>query len=315
MTGTNRSMACLTTAFFALAVLTAFWTGCDSAGLGASTDDPSATNLRTGQASPPLHAVAPDWDYSAGPNGPAHWAELFEDCGGSSQSPIDLQTPDFFDSFFSQLRAENYARDHGLRSPALFDVPGQPPLRFNYTAENELGVFNNTHTVEAEMHDPTWTLTVGGMTYALRQFHFHTQSEHLLDGNAFPIEMHLVHQNEAGELAVVGIFIEAGDENEELAKVWADLPGVDDTRTINVQDFRLARVLPDNRANFRYAGSLTTPECSEDVRWFVMKTPIEMSQAQIDAFVAIFSDADAFPDGNRRPTQPLNGRYVAMSRF
>jgi len=306
----STTLLCLT-----LAVLMASGLGCDATVMDETNEARSTTNPRTGLISPEFYTLAEDWDYSDGANGPAHWPELFEQCAGQGQSPIDLQTPPFFDSFFQQLRGDRFAGDHGLRSTPLRDLPGHPPLRFDYTVENELDVFNNTYTVEAEIHDPTWTLTVGGATYTLLQFHFHTQSEHLLDGTAFPLEMHLVHRSEDGALAVVGIFIEAGEENEELAKIWADLPGVDDTETIPVHDFDLALVLPRNRENFRYSGSLTTPPCSEGVNWFVMKTPIEMSQAQLGAIAAIFSDTGAFPDGNRRPTQPLNGRYVPISRF
>ena len=159
-------------------------------------------------------------------------------------------------------------------------------------------------------------LEVGNVAYTALQFHFHTTSEHTVDGKSYPIEMHIVHRNEeTGTLAVVGAFIEAGEENKQLAKVWANLPAVGDDTRYDVHDLDLFEVLPKDRTNYRYAGSLTTPPCSEIVAWHVLKNPITMTQAQIDAFTAIFSDGTAFPNGNRRPVQDLNGRRITRSSF
>jgi carbonic anhydrase len=68
-----------------------------------------------------------------------------------------------------------------------------------------------------------------------------------------------------------------------------------------------ADLLPPNTAYCTYAGSLTTPPCSEGVTWFVLKTPMDVSPEQIHTFADIYLD-------NARPIQPIDGRVVKESQ-
>ena len=147
------------------------------------------------------------------------------------------------------------------------------------------------------------TLRSNGKDYSLLQFHFHTTSEHRLDGEVFPMEMHLVHQAEDGEQLVVGVWIEAGDRNRDLAPIFADLPA-DGTETLTIHRFDLDELIPDDDDTYRYQGSLTTPPFTEGVQWIVFDEPLEMSPGQISRFQALF------PEGNSREPQPLNDRQI-----
>jgi carbonic anhydrase len=118
------------------------------------------------------------------------------------------------------------------------------------------------------------------------------------------MEMHLVHVSSAGELAVIGVFIEEGEHNAAFEPVWSNMPTEPGTETliehvqVNIDD-----MLPSDTTSWRYQGSLTTPPCSEGVRWIVLETPIQLDAAQVKQFRDVFT-------GNNRPTQPLNDRSV-----
>lgn len=238
-----------------------------------------ACQSTTKQASSP-HV---DWSYE-GATGPAHWGDLSPDYSlaksGKRQSPIDIATS-------GVKRADAAA------------------LQVRY-GDTSLEVLNNGHTIEDDYH-AGGTLTVDGHTYQLAQFHFHSPSEHSVDGEHAPMEMHLVHKDSAGKLAVIGVLIREGRAHPELAELWEYMP-TSPGRSDAVPGVSVdaSELLPANLASYRYSGSLTTPPCSEDVAWFVLQEPIEASAAQIAAFREII-------EGNNRPTQPLNGRVVTAT--
>ncbi len=152
-------------------------------------------------------------------------------------------------------------------------------------------------------------LQVDGQTYDLLQFHFHNASEHTVDGSATPMEMHLVHSNDAGELAVVGIFLVEGEENAALAPVFANMPADEgEPSAVDGVTVDAGMVLPGDQSYWRYNGSLTTPPCSEGVKWFVMTTPITASAEQIAAYTDIYSN-------NARPAQPMNDRSMIVGQM
>ncbi|WP_323969657.1 carbonic anhydrase [Aeromonas veronii] len=226
---------------------------------------------------PVVFAAAPHWEYS-GETGPAHWAKLtpeFGQCAGSNQSPVDLS---------------------GLVEAKL------APLVLHYQAGGNT-VVNNGHTVQVG-YAPGSTLQLDGTWFELKQFHFHAPSENLIEGKSYPLEGHLVHVSDKGEIAVVAVMFEAGKANPVLAAAWGALPAkVGETQALKAP-LSAEQLLPENRDYYRFSGSLTTPPCSEGVRWLVMKQPVEVSQAQIDAFKAVMHHP------NNRPVQPLNGRVV-----
>ena len=236
----------------------------------------------------------PEWGYH-GDAGPANWGDLdpsFATCNdGTAQSPINIET--------GLVNEDNEAQS----------------LEVALESGVSLRVFNNGHTVEAQVEPGAGSFDIRGQTFSLLQFHFHTESENELDGARFPMEMHLVHKAAEGTLAVVGVFIEEGGAHEELGKIFGDpnLPAEKTSPQLEVEEFDLKALMPGGELKaYRFGGSLTTPPCSEGVPWNMLTEPIQLSSAQIGAFKAIFS-GDEFPEGNRRPVQPLNGRVIGSS--
>ncbi|KIO50409.1 carbonic anhydrase family protein [Nitrosospira sp. NpAV] len=184
------------------------------------------------------------------------------------------------------------------------------PLLFTLNSDTQLKVINNGSpgvdktAARANLVDPgAGSVTVGGDTYRLSQFHFHTPAEHLENGYKFPMEMHLVFADAQNNLLVVGRWIEEGSFNKALAPIFSNLPH-SVTDTLTVDHFNLNALIPDNLNSFRYDGSLTTPPFSEGVKWVDLAQPMEMSKEQISAFSSLF------PNGDAREVQALNGRPI-----
>lgn len=222
-----------------------------------------------------------EWGY-VGESSPEHWDELssaYSACGmGSDQSPIDLH-----DAIQADL--------------ANVEVHYQPiPLR----------ILNNGHTIQVNVA-PGSHIRLDGEDYELKQFHFHHPSEHTVNGVPAPMEAHFVHQNDKGDYAVLGLFMTEGSENRAFRPVWNALPQQQGAEQVmpNVQ-VDLNALLPTDGNTYRYFGSLTTPPCSEMVKWVIFKDPVEMSAEQLAAFADIFSL-------NARPVQPLSRRFLLRS--
>lgn len=235
-------------------------------------------------------AGVPVWHYE-GSEGPANWGQLspqFAACGnGRSQSPIDISSS-----------ARRGAPQAFLRFP-----PAE--LRIVHHEHLADGI-NNGHTIQVNYAGAD-TLTLADATYALAQYHFHAPSEHTVDGKHFPMEMHFVHKGSEGALAVVGVFIREGAHNQAFEPIWSNLPSRKGMEThYPAVKVDVDALLPASRTIYRYDGSLTTPPCSEGVKWLVLTTPIELSANQIGAFTRIIS-------GNNRPVQRLNGRTVVTN--
>ena len=222
----------------------------------------------------------PHWSYH-GHGSAAHWAELdegFKLCKlGKHQSPINVDTR------------------------AVEKASAAKPLGFAYAAETG-EVVNNGHTIQVNL-PAAGSITLDGVEYKLLQFHFHTPSEEKIDGRSYPLVAHLVHKNAEGQLAVVAVLFKAGKENSALKPVFDHLPAKEgETLKLDVA-INPADLLPANRAYYAFTGSLTTPPCSEEVHWQVLKTPVELSASQLGAFRKLYKM-------NARPVQPLNDRKV-----
>jgi carbonic anhydrase len=163
-------------------------------------------------------------------------------------------------------------------------------------------ILNNGHTIQVNA-DPGSSCTINGVKYDLAQFHFHHPSEHLVDGKAFEMEVHFVHKSAAGALAVVGVFFKAGSYNAGLQPIFDQMPKNEGPEAMAAGHFDPAVFIPLSRTYFRYAGSLTTPPCSEGLTWTIFREPIEASPAQIAQFAALFPN-------NARPVQPKNRRFL-----
>ena len=226
------------------------------------------------------HPEQADWDY--GPdNGPPVWGRLrpeYAPCAfGDRQSPIDIVDP--------------------TRTTL-------PALAVNYHPM-VLSVPSDGHTVEVRYTGENW-VEVGDTRYELFQFHFHTPSEHTLDGRHFDMEIHFVHRSPRDTLAVVGVWVRRGREHpgvDVLAERLPVVPG--QTQQSPGLYVNPAELLPQVRQAVRYEGSLTTPPCSQGVKWFVFTTPVEVSDTQLAAFEAVLGK-------NNRPVQPLNDRELLI---
>ena len=218
------------------------------------------------------------WSY-LGVEGPAHWGLLtkkYATCEtGSKQSPIDIPT-------------------QGLRHR-------QETLNFHYNT-SELHEMNNGHTIQVS-HKSGCHVDFNKLHYNLRQFHFHEPSEHHIDGKTFPMEMHLVHQDETGHILVIAVLMEVGPEHPVLKKLWSWLPDKAGKEASIPLRASLRDVLPANTEHYSYSGSLTTPPCSEGVQWIVLTEPIKISEQSLRKFSTIIGD-------NARPVQPLGNRPI-----
>ena len=238
---------------------------------GEVADDAPATS----------EAQGPDWSYT-GDTGPEFWGELnpeYARCSaGTEQSPIDLAgaTPETV-----------------------------PPIEYEYRSSGGTEE-NNGYEIAVELDDAGSIETLGE-SYELVGYHFHSPSEHTVDGEAFPAELHLVHSTKDDRLAVIGVLIEEGDENEPLAETLSEVPPAPGDAHELEGEVDATRLLPAGGAGdvYRYDGSLTTPPCTEGVLWTVFADPIEVSPDQLEALTAAYDD-------DARPVQPRNGRELTI---
>ncbi len=222
----------------------------------------------------------PHWSYE-GDTGPEHWAELNPEWAiaakGRRQSPIEL----------------------GVAKPGKAG-----DLQFHY-GKSRLRIVNDGHTIRVNVEKGHW-FSVGGKRYDLVQFHFHSPSEHTVNGKYFAMEAHCVHRSADGEFAVVGFLIEEGGESPNFNLFFENVPPAGETREIPDFVADLSRVLPEDlEHNYHYSGSLTTPPCTEGVEWYILKTHKTLSKEQVAKYRKYYA-------GNNRPLQPLHGRVVEV---
>lgn len=164
---------------------------------------------------------------------------------------------------------------------------------------------NTGRTVRIQ-YAPGSKMSLDGQVYELVQFHFHAPSEHLYNGQASAMELHLVHKNDQAQLAVVSVMIEPGAANPTLAEIWQHIPPDADAVVGLDQPVDVNQLLPRDRNFFHYQGSLTTPPCSESVNWVILEQPISASPQQIATFRDLFT-------ANARSVQALHGRVIEFS--
>ncbi|MCX5741840.1 MAG: carbonic anhydrase family protein [Proteobacteria bacterium] len=212
-----------------------------------------------------------------GADGPAEWGSLdpsWTACAkGTAQSPIDI-TP----------RA-------GTASP----------IEFHYKS-SAATLVDNGHTLQVSLA-PGSSIVIDKHTYELVQFHIHTPSEHVIAGEQYPLEVHLVHKDADGKLAVIGVLYDVGPEARALSSVWASWPSKHDVEKKLKKPFDPTVLLPETRTVYRYSGSLTTPPCTEGVVWNVMRRT--MTDSKLD-----FTLLGLRMKPNTRPVQPLGDRKI-----
>ncbi|PID77189.1 MAG: carbonic anhydrase [Deltaproteobacteria bacterium] len=218
------------------------------------------------------------WGYT-GAEAPENWKNLspeFSACGGKNQSPINLT---------------------GFTEAEL------PPVKFLYQPAGGKEVVNNGHSIQVN-YAPGSTFSIGGDNFELKQFHFHSPSENQIDGKLYPFEAHFVHMNDAGEIAVVAVLYNQGEKSKALCQFWPQIPKkAGETKKLE-KAADASMFLPENKDYYYFNGSLTTPPCSEGVRWIVFKEAQTVSKEQINAFTKVMHHP------NNRPVQPVNSRLI-----
>ena len=221
------------------------------------------------------------WSYE-GRYGPENWGKLtpgFATCEtGRNQSPINIDR----------------AVEATLRPLKLFQ-------RYQATS-----IANTGNTVQAYFKEGN-LLVLDSTPFFMKQVSFHAPSEHQINGKSYPLEAHFLHADAKGNLAIIAVMFNVGAANPALESLWIQLPH-EVSAPVSMKSRVLAsEFMPSNRSYFQFNGSLTTPPCSEGVRWIVMKNTITASREQIMAFERLMKHH------NNRPVQPLNGRLVVES--
>lgn len=217
------------------------------------------------------------WGY-AGETGPEHWSMSkpeFSACAGVNQSPINVT-----DTIEAELSAVGFQYEAGGHE-----------------------VINNGHAIQVNV-EPGSSISVDGIQFDLKQFHFHSPSENHIDGKSFPLEAHLVHADKDGHLAVVSVVFNEGEANPIVGTAWSQMPKTEGGKNALPTKVSATGILPASHDYYRYNGSLTTPPCTEGVRWIVMKEPMTVSKEQLHAFTSTLGFA------NNRPVQAVNARPV-----
>jgi carbonic anhydrase len=260
-----------------------FLAGCDG-----STSRTHGVEAAESHGADEAHAEV-HWGYED-ENGPARWGAMQSDwrqCAeGRRQSPIDLASP-------VEKKLPDIAV-HRLSEHAVEVL----------TQKEVLEELDNGHTVQVNVKLPR-ALRIDKKSYSLQQFHFHSPSEHTVNGEHLPMEIHFVHEAADGSLAVLGVLVRSGAYNPAIGSLWSSLPEGegDSNRTQLPESFAQSLLTEAEDGFYHYSGSLTTPPCTEGVKWMIKKVPTELSAGQIERFRAIY-------DHNNRPTNPLNDREL-----
>ncbi|XP_062172996.1 alpha carbonic anhydrase 7-like [Alnus glutinosa] len=224
--------------------------------------------------------------------GPARWGELHREWSlcknGSMQSPIDL------------LDERVEVVSHLGR------------LQRNYSPSNAT-LTNRGHDMMLKWDGGAGYIEINGTKYVLKQCHWHSPSEHTVNGQRFALEAHMLHESSDGKISVVGILYKIGRPDSFLSSLMDHLAAITDTREeviaagiVNPKNIKIG-----SRKYYRYLGSLTVPPCTENVVWTVVKKVRTVSQEQVKLLrVAVHDDAET----NARPLQPINRRPVLLYR-
>jgi carbonic anhydrase len=221
----------------------------------------------------------PHWVY-VGKYGPVNWGKMdpaFRACSeGKEQSPIDIRGAHL--------------------NKAL------TPIEFHYLA-GAATIENNGHTVMVTPHPGSYIIA-GGVRYDLLQFHFHHPAEEAVKGKIDDMDVHLVHKSADGKLAVIGVRFreDPSNPNAVLSTLWSQMPTQVDQKN-DVAMINPGGLLPAQRGYWTYMGSLTTPPCTEGVRWFVFEQDLPISREQLEYFSKVYKL-------NSRPIQDTNGRRI-----
>ncbi|WOL07060.1 alpha carbonic anhydrase 7-like [Canna indica] len=230
-----------------------------------------------------------EFSYEEGsPNGPDHWGEIHEEwaacSNGDMQSPIDLL----------QKRVKIF--------------PGLGKLKRSYRAANAT-LKNRGHDIMLAWAEGAGKIHINGTDYNLKQCHWHSPSEHSINGKRYALEVHMVHESDDRRVAVVGIMYTIGRPDTFLQELMEYIEEIaentEEEKVVGLMDPRHIKV--GSRKYYRYMGSLTTPPCTQGVVWTISKKIRTVSKAQVRLLRDAVHDS---AEENARPLQPINGREV-----
>ena len=218
-----------------------------------------------------------EWSY-AGPGAPENWASLSPDfaacANGKQQSPINITG---------------------------YQLGGPGPISFSYGSADAT-LRNDGRQVHADCA-PGNTAMLGGREFQLISTHFHSPSEHLVNGDSFAAELHLVHADSNGRLAVVGVLFTLGAPSPVTQSILDAAPSVGASANTSIP---LTDSLPPELSYYRYDGSKTTPPCDEPVDWHILRQPMTISKEQVDGLLALSGGR------NNRPVQTVGNRVITI---
>lgn len=219
-----------------------------------------------------------EWSYE-GAEGPNEWAKLndtFQTCGtGLHQSPIDIK-----DTINAKLKRIKTIQ--------------------KFTAKE---ISNIGHTIRMHFNKGNM-MALDRTPFQLQSIDFHSPSEHTINGEQFPLAAHLVHADKDGNLAIMAVLFKEGKRNKGISKLLLEMPDKKGPAKKVKSRIKAKDFMPLRKKYYRFSGSITTPPCTEGVRWIVFKTPNTLSKKQLKAFKAIMKAP------NNRPTQAQNGRII-----
>lgn len=177
-------------------------------------------------------------------------------------------------------------------------------LKFKYNDQAK-DIVNNGHTIQVNFK-PDNKFFLQNAEYELVQIHFHSPSEFTINGKHSDLEAHLVHKGKKGEILVISVLFETGEENETVKEIWNLMPAKKgESKPAGKID--VDKLIHDDSKYYRLSGSLTTPPCTEGVTWIILKDKKSVSKEQVKKFVKVIGK-------NARPTQKLNGREITENQ-
>lgn len=226
--------------------------------------------------------IAKDWSYQ-GDTGPAQWGSLLGEnracASGKNQSPVNIETAR---SIKANLQ----------------------PIKFNYGMLMPHEIKNTGKAIRVELGMGS-DIVADDKEFELKFFDFHVPSETRVNGKSFPMEALFHHETKDGEVAIVSMMFVPGEEDHTINKLWEQLPmDAGKSERLSAKALRPIEMTQKLDSYYRYNGSLTTPPCTEGVRWFVLKQPMKVSNAQLAKI------KNALKAPNNRPVQALNARQI-----
>ncbi|XVE59074.1 hypothetical protein DITRI_Ditri05aG0015700 [Diplodiscus trichospermus] len=224
--------------------------------------------------------------------GPARWGEIHPNwslcSNGTMQSPIDMS------------------------NERVKIVSHLGRLKKSYRPTNAT-LKNSGHDIMVEWKGDAGAIEINGTEYVLQQCHWHSPSEHTINGRRFDLELHLFHQSTDGKNAVIGIMYKIGSPDPFLSSLMDHLTAITNITdgetvvgVVNPRDIKFG-----SRKYYRYMGSLTTPPCTENVVWSIVREVRTVTREQVRLLRVAVHDASFT---NARPLQPINKRSIQLFR-